>query len=122
MREILFRGKTKNNREWAFSKCHTATMTCGVEKYEYIPETVGQFTGQTDMIGRKIFEGDILQTEDRLVVVMWNNNAGCWDSKFVRYIEKPSTTGILYSQWRRWATVIGNIHDNPELLVGIRIL
>ena len=123
MRDILFRGKRSDNGNWIqgslfvrINDAYLFPLPIATSKAKVDPQTVGQFTGQIDKIGRKIFEGDILQTEDRLVVVVWNDRAGCWDSNFVRYIEKPSWTGITYSQWRRWATIIGNIHDNPELL------
>ena len=127
MRDILFRGRTIEGKEWVngYYAVYSSYPFIGAPNsygtmlwFEVHPETVGQFTGQVDMVGRKIFEGDVLKTEDRIVVVVWHDAAGCWDSNFIKYIEKPSTTGILCSQWRRRATIIGNIHDNPELLEG----
>jgi uncharacterized phage protein (TIGR01671 family) len=93
---------TGESKEYGFQKC------------EVISETVGQFTGLTDKNGKKIFEGDILKIEsDKLMVVGWSK-------KFASFILDHD--GWFFSHWfgescdPESCEIIGNIHDNPELL------
>lgn len=108
-----------------------------LQHFEVIPETVGQFTGLNDKSGKKIFEGDIVRTQpfsDRLYSkkAKFKQHIG-----IVEYVIRHFKNS-LYEQdyeagWRvkikdydkfgyyDWSTffkceVIGNIHDNPELL------
>ena len=142
MREILFRGKRTDNGEWVqgdlinladgrrfivdnrFGACiddkgnfinTEAPFVC-----EVIPETVGQYTGLTDKNGTKIFEGDILAFSDRLVYVHWHDYCGSWDCSYIKEVKGKATLREDRSpnKWRYNAEVIGNIHDNPELLKG----
>lgn len=130
MREILFRGKTDKG-EWVVgnlmvyydgSASIIESSTSLNTFHVILPETVGQYTGLTDKKGdgTKIFEGDILAFRDRLVYVHWHDYCGCWDCSDIKAIEGEPT---LYedrtpNMWRYDAEVIGNIHDNPELLKG----
>ena len=131
MREILFRGKTDNG-EWVYGHyvyqygAHMIYLPDGTDReygFDYhhiIPETVGQFTGLTDKNGKKIFEGDIISTDIKrpyLVVefrdgcFMFNCNDGGEDYYDIMLpICKEAHTEYEYGE------VIGNIHDNPELL------
>ncbi len=127
MREILFRGKhTETNEWWEGDLFHTGKRVfirrpdspTTYEHYSVIPETVGQYTGLTDKNGKKIFEGDICQTkgfpliDDKPFVVEWNDDE-C--SFYWRDVLGTDEFNIGVSQN---TTIIGNIHDNPELLKG----
>lgn len=128
MREILFRGKRTDNGEWVYGDLihrkiwgHEVTIIrvsdggfdC-YEEYEVIPETVGQYTGLTDRNGTKIFEGDIVQTEDCCYVVLWDSVRATY------YLRNPIARVLtdFYHYFGEDLILIGNIHDNPELLEG----
>ena len=140
MREILFRGKAPGGK-WVYgSLIHTGKFCCILEseessRYDYpyldsdlgiidgpaIPvesSTIGQYTGLTDKYGKKICEGDILRSDDihgePLLVIF---NEGC--ATFQVLFNDGYSEGFLerYSDINH-IEVIGNIHDNPELLKG----
>ena len=143
MREILFRGKRAYGGEWVEgfyymqrgkyagdkSFCYEyPTITTGIVEtsgaygesseaieYEVIPETVGQYTGITDKTGKKIFEGDIVK-EYNIFGVEVGIGAVHWSDLFLAWhITKNKS---MYSGNIASYEVIGNIHDNPELLEG----
>ena len=127
MREILFRGKRYDIGEWIEGGIYHNSedeivfiiKDTGLGYHEFIeviPETVGQFTGLYDKNGNnKIFEGDIVRFKaygrDYVCMVKFiegNFSAVCKNaSPFLDDVVK-----------RNDATIIGNIHDNPELLKG----
>ena len=76
---------------------------------EVDPETVGQFTGLKDENGKWIFEGDIVKTGGIAYGCRWDDG----NFEFGLYNKKESF-GIAYADLP--ISVIGNIHDNPELL------
>jgi uncharacterized phage protein (TIGR01671 family) len=95
---------------------------------EVIPGTVGQYTGLTDKNGRKVFEGDVLKFTDESAGYEWigrvefgnPNGEYNWGFQLV-YITgtKANTDTLLWFDMEEsgaYCEVIGNIHDNPELL------
>ena len=123
MREILFRGKTVCDGDWIYggiiwnpSKKKVFIHT-EWDEGEVIPETVGQYTGLKDKNGTKIFAGDIVKTKyGRLCEVRWFSSpcSQCWD---LIPIENKHKIPDKYDLWiPKNLEVIGNIHDNFELL------
>lgn len=145
MREILFRGKkletsvfdktdwvygsfidSGNHEQVAIYPWFNGASTMTVRQLVYVgmesvkPETVGQFTGLTDKNGKKIFEGDIVHC------VSWMDEAN-----LVVIFEDGEFRMVLCEKYKDYIPgcgfyaircfdkeVIGNIHDNPELLGG----
>ncbi len=125
MREILFRGKDIKGNWHIGLLAHIGNAwyisnSAGVATaFEVIPDTIGQFIGLTDKNGKKIFEGDLLserpsmnQTE-YIGYVAYDEKSAVW-----RFMIKNDTkyNGVLLGSYSNSYKVIGNIHDNPELL------
>ena len=131
MREILFRGKCVVSGRWIEGNLLTSLVRpkeawisesktffdgklCSAGMLEIAPATVGQYTGLTDKNGVKIFEGDILLTTNpncKIWYVDYKPTAFCANQSNVNYscILDEFVSGFE-------AEVIGNIHENPELL------
>lgn len=127
MREILFRGKRTDNGEWVFgdlvhfpdrTKIDTHKNGQPWRGYDVDPDTVGQFTGLTDKNGKRIFEGDIVSVKigglKRKGVVFYEDIA----TRFGLAIGTEKNFSFLGRQMAKTyeAEVIGNIHDNTELM------
>ena len=121
MREILFRGKQAWNDEWAESEYPFGTIHCGAIVHDFIPETVGQYTGLTDKNGNKIFEGDIVKARDYLLTSPFCDGiiGKIVYDECAFFIEptNPMDSQWMYNECAEYE-IIGNIHDNPELLKG----
>ena len=130
MREILFKGKTLLGK-WiegdliqylGCGKMHIAQNYKGAGGQEVIPETVGQYTGLTDKNGKKIFEGDIIIESDGGMdgiprKVVWDEEWMQFECPLVRrHWAYGTNCGRLWLMRDRDIEIIGNIHDNPELL------
>lgn len=129
MREILFRAKRKDNGEWVqgllWKKKHNTNkifISCfpdeddNEESFVVISKTVGQFTGLTDKNGTKIFEGDIVEgqdydEEDGYGTITWDDGAFWVGNNYI-------CGTFCENYYGKDFEVIGNIHDNPELLEG----
>ena len=145
MREILFRGKQVSDGEWiegyVFPQvidggyaplCITTEPICANDYSEILGDwaivdssTVGQYTGLTDKNGKKIFEGDILKIIDKYQspfdddtneytdittdVVHFDDEGLCFSYGKSPFLCVVDNVTAEYE-------VIGNIHDNPEML------
>ena len=119
MREILFRGIRKLTKEWIYGSLHIEKFTddeeylcCEICQCDIFPETVGQYTGLTDKNGTKIFEGDIVKGSWNTVFQVVYDD---WYLGF-RAKEKSGYCNCLDYYGLNKLEVIGNVHDNPELL------
>ena len=137
MREILFRGKRIDNCEWVYgSFCMDAREQfnglCGVDgfirlydkakgkmqTYEVDRETVGQYTGLNDKHGKRIFEGDILLLDDIKGIVNYGTGCFCVNLSGQDYLYRSNPAIDIVLNGYPGLEIIGNIHDNPEMLKG----
>lgn len=132
-REILCRGKRADNGDWVYGYYVKYQPCANKDKFvvgivpdyasdlyliKIIPSTLGRFTGLTDKNGAKIFEGDIVNVKTISgsfinYVITWFNSDLCW---VMQSLKDTSVRFRLRSCWG--FEIIGNVHDNPELMKG----
>lgn len=127
MREIKFRGKCSQSKRWVYGwlltnklgtyivteeNPHECTQNHYIEIDEYcrvVPESVGQFTGLHDKNGKEIYEGDIVDVNYTVKYIDPDKQD---EEEFHKFANDD-----LYRFVRdKYAEVIGNIYENPELL------
>jgi len=127
MREIKFRGKRLDNGEWLYGSLVILNgryfIFDDANRHEVDPTTVGEFTGLKDKNGKEIYEGDVIRSplsEDKTrphriftipaTQLLWG---ALVDRKELCYLRLDQDWIYKFGK-----EVIGNIHDNLELLKG----
>lgn len=132
MREIAFRGKRIGTGEWIegylvvsgysfyiapwISRCTSDRDGNLLGNFiEVDPDTVGQYTGMADKNGKKIFEGDLLRVGSSTIPLLVEFANFSWEctrkDRWEFFCHRLEEESGKYE-------VVGNIHDNPELLEG----
>ena len=140
MREIHFRGKRVDNGNWVYGYPIIVSYKAWIKDIndtttnprilaqdfadfrcvEVEKETVGQDTGLKDRHGVDIYEGDIITTdlERPYLIVEYRNGSfmlNCNDG-LEDYYDIFFGTSEEHQEVYKYGEVIGNIHDNPELM------
>lgn len=122
MREILFRGKSLDNGKWESGYLlenqgrtfiYQATNDNGrisVAAVEVDPATVGQYTGLKDKNGERIWEGDIISPFH----VKWDARDACWTGEM--HNDPKRRLDLAFIITHKHTHIIGNIHDNADLI------
>ncbi len=136
MRQIKFRGKSIGTGEWLFGNLFkfgiqpptnvpcicpcVPTWKDAVDIYNVHENTVGQFTGLLDKNGKEIYEGDIIllgKNKTYTAQIVYRNDSlriYSVGGYFIGDLDYIRQCGIEYCE------VIGNIHDNPEMVDEIK--
>ena len=143
MRGVKFRGKRLDNGQWVCgflfvndtnqsfilpkstlwrTESDGVKMRSVMSAHKVNPDTVGQYTDLKDKDGAEIWEGDIIKIRNP-----YNN---CWstDGAAVEFsteyvggwVISNESQNLNLGSRQNHIEVIGNIHDNPELLAGGR--
>lgn len=128
MREIEFRGKSKNSGRWVYGDLITQRYNSrqGIHIYEkndklqsgyqfvrVDKKTIGQYTGRKDKNGKEIYEEDIVLVSNQAKAIIM------YDDKRAAFVLNYGQDEVpIHSEIYSDLEVIGNVFDNPEWLEG----
>lgn len=130
MRKIKFRGKTMDTGKWVFGdllqyRVLPIIFDKNKEQHDVSGKTVGQFTGLYDKNGTEIYEGDVLRKDwaETFNYYEIEFKDGAWLAfEMINFrhgspivSEFNALPGCLPRSMWKFAKVIGNIHDNPDI-------
>ena len=128
MREFLFRGKRVVNGKWVEGFMYSQHfplefrddfyIRCYDTDYLVIPETVGQYTGLTDKNGVRIFEGDIVRYDVNYHDMVISYDVENWGGWLYEDMDDNMQAYSIYEFCLKDIAVVGNIHDNPDIIKG----
>ena len=124
MRKIRFRGQTVDTKELIYGDLiHRPTVNdiCIANQNltrSVSPDTVGQFTSFTDKNGVEIYENDIIKVDlfSKPYFISFGQSEK-WGACFC--VQSHNSITFLTKNWASTSEVIGNIHENPEMIHGI---
>lgn len=139
MREILFRGKRCDNKQWiegfyvliGEENPNAYIVKNNGQKIRVAHKSVSQYTGLTDENGKKIFEDDVVEYESHGYIPSVERGRVTFKDGCYNIMHNLKYCGLYYhrigmvSQWQDMGAsgkitytykIIGNIHDNPELV------
>jgi uncharacterized phage protein (TIGR01671 family) len=126
MRERKVRGKRADSGKWVYGDLlqdenrytiYNISKKPGVLARFYdsvIPETVGDYIGHKDINGKEIYEGDILRHPDGMMFTVIYSVPDCGYK--AKYTDGSISPILMQIGDKGLAVVIGNVHDNPELI------
>lgn len=120
MSKMIYRGKHVEDGKWAYGwyspiVFYDGTIIPSIKDtdgliHQVLPGTVGQYVGKIDVNGKRIFEDDIVvspQTSPGVVE---------WEYDLCMYMVRLSEGDYLEPMYSYNYEVIGNIHDNKNIL------